>query len=119
LLIGLRAFTLSNGQITRRKITDIPVSELFWLLIVTVFILGPYTRLYGVWHILLLVRHSHPWQVLAIFSVSLVVQMVTMATWDFTGFGNGIALTMIVVAVFAARTLQTEQGQSVSAYFSR
>ncbi len=118
-LILLRSFKFQQGRLTLRSLDDIPVSELYWLLIMMIFIFGEYTRLYGVWSVFLLLRHSSPREAVLIIGLSLLIGVFWLTEWDFDRFGNGLAITMVMIATFAGRSLPPNQGRSVSEYLSR
>ncbi len=118
-IVAVRSFTFARTGIRRRPLSDIPVGEFYWFLIISIFVLGPYTRLYAVWHLFLLTRYSTAWRTTAIFVITTLIGIVYLAEWDLSRFSIGIVLSMVTVAVLASRQTPDANTRTLDQLFRR
>lgn len=118
-VVAVRLVTVSRAGVRRRPLASVPVGELYWFLIVLLFLLGTYTRLYAVWHIFLLTRYSTAWRTTAIFTLTTALGIVYFGVWDLARFSIGIAVSVATVAVLASHHPPDPTTPTLGGYFRR
>ena len=106
LFLRLITFSPSNG-FQLRTIHSLPQIEVYWLLSVTVLVLGNYVSYYMVWMVLIILEICSGFRTFLLWIIFGIVGVLTMVTPNPPVYQLGLLILMLAVALIAPRQQPT------------